>query len=210
MPTLSQPREQSLSGTSEGLSSIIQAKLERSHGMSTENIGEEQNLSSDDNYSTRIPYNPTPIPESWSSIEELLGESNARNDQISVQRSQPAIQRYTNRMSEEDNDGYPEVIKAKQYQTNQQTFSKAPTAKTNHMSASSSANTIAPIQAKVEQLAGQTQTASISHPANKPFQNEDKSDKLEMLAQEIYSYLRQRLEIERERHGRYGSGRLPW
>ncbi|NJL64665.1 MAG: hypothetical protein HC903_26190 [Methylacidiphilales bacterium] len=39
--------------------------------------------------------------------------------------------------------------------------------------------------------------------------NEDNSPDLETLAREIYSKLRQRLEIERERYGMY-SGRLPW
>ncbi|MEC4820036.1 MAG: hypothetical protein SAK29_43215, partial [Scytonema sp. PMC 1069.18] len=40
-------------------------------------------------------------------------------------------------------------------------------------------------------------------------ENEDNDADLEVLAREIYSRLRQRLEIERERYGVY-SGRLPW
>ncbi|MEH2278811.1 MAG: hypothetical protein V7K40_29495, partial [Nostoc sp.] len=39
--------------------------------------------------------------------------------------------------------------------------------------------------------------------------NKDDPGDLEALAREIYHRLRQRIEIERERHGRY-SGRLPW
>ncbi len=39
--------------------------------------------------------------------------------------------------------------------------------------------------------------------------NKDDTGDIEALAREIYSRLRQRIEIERERHGGY-SGRLPW
>ncbi|MFM7368977.1 MAG: hypothetical protein ACKO2Z_14550, partial [Sphaerospermopsis kisseleviana] len=39
--------------------------------------------------------------------------------------------------------------------------------------------------------------------------NKDDNAKLEALAQEIYYRLRQRIEIERERQGKY-VGRLPW
>jgi hypothetical protein len=50
-------------------------------------------------------------------------------------------------------------------------------------------------------------TEIIERPASEPT-NTDSSD-LETLAREIYHRLRQRLELERERHGSY-SGRLPW
>jgi hypothetical protein len=40
-------------------------------------------------------------------------------------------------------------------------------------------------------------------------QKENSSNNLEILAREIYSLIRQRLAIERERQGRYSS-RLPW
>ncbi|MEA5566074.1 hypothetical protein, partial [Anabaena sp. UHCC 0399] len=39
---------------------------------------------------------------------------------------------------------------------------------------------------------------------------EEETENLEILAQEIYKLLRQRLEIERERRGNNYSGRLPW
>jgi len=50
-------------------------------------------------------------------------------------------------------------------------------------------------------------TETIKRPSSEP-QEADPSD-LELLAREIYHRLRQRLELERERHGIY-SGRLPW
>ena len=48
-----------------------------------------------------------------------------------------------------------------------------------------------------------------SLPAEKNDDNEDDDGKLEILAQEIYYRLRQKIEIEKERQGKY-IGRLPW
>ena len=48
-----------------------------------------------------------------------------------------------------------------------------------------------------------------SLPAEKNDDNEDDDAKLEILAQEIYYRLRQKIEIEKERQGKY-IGRLPW
>lgn len=44
----------------------------------------------------------------------------------------------------------------------------------------------------------------------KPTESEVDEQSFEILAREIYHVLRQRLEVERERHGGYHSGRLPW
>ncbi|WP_299485497.1 hypothetical protein [Acaryochloris sp. IP29b_bin.137] len=43
-----------------------------------------------------------------------------------------------------------------------------------------------------------------------PTESEVDEQNFEILAREIYHVLRQRLEVERERHGGYHSGRLPW
>lgn len=54
-----------------------------------------------------------------------------------------------------------------------------------------------------------TANSANNYDASKQENNQDNSADLETLANEIYSKLRQRLEIERERYGMY-SGRLPW
>ena len=56
-----------------------------------------------------------------------------------------------------------------------------------------------------------TPAQAIAHTIEAPGSSQKKanSNDLEMLAREIYHRLRQRLELERERHGFY-SGRLPW
>lgn len=56
-----------------------------------------------------------------------------------------------------------------------------------------------------------TPAKAVTHTIEMPTPSATKADPnvLEMLAREIYQRLRQRLELERERHGFY-SGRLPW
>lgn len=49
-----------------------------------------------------------------------------------------------------------------------------------------------------------------AHQSDEDFSEDEGVDNLEILAREIYSFIKQRLEIERERRGNNYSGRLPW
>ena len=60
------------------------------------------------------------------------------------------------------------------------------------------------ISTKIEPI-----TETIESASSLSEEDNDDTANLEALAREIYSRLRQRIEIERERHGGY-SGRLPW
>jgi hypothetical protein len=59
-------------------------------------------------------------------------------------------------------------------------------------------------------VADSTESSSNEVTISRQTPQEDDSYNLEILAQEIYSLVQQRLQIEQERHGRHYSGRLPW
>jgi hypothetical protein len=76
---------------------------------------------------------------------------------------------------------------------------------------SSSFSQETPIQRfTTEETPPQEEVSSTEHPSKQEDSKNEDSKNLEMLAWEIYGLVRQRLEIERERHGNYSSDRLPW
>jgi epidermal growth factor receptor substrate 15 len=76
---------------------------------------------------------------------------------------------------------------------------------------SSTFNQETPIQRfTTEETPPHEEVSSTEHPSNHEDSKNEDSKNLEMLAWEIYGLVRQRLEIERERHGNYSSDRLPW
>jgi hypothetical protein len=128
---------------------------------------------------------PDSIPDRWDSVEELLfGDTASDNtytsDSMAVPRS------YSNRNASPSNPGTSETIVSS---VQPQGFAKG---------GEVAPDTFTPARA-------------IAHTIEAPALSQSKgnSNDLEMLAREVYHRLRQRLELERERHGFY-SGRLPW
>ncbi|MBE8991332.1 hypothetical protein [Nostoc sp. LEGE 12450] len=139
------------------------------------------------NSSTHTPSQWSDTPSQWSSVEDLL---NGNNDDFT---------------SFNFNDG----------ESNSQNYefshvSESPQVFAKHLpSAKGFANggevTLPDISREIEPITETIESTSLSSGED---EKDDTAD-LEALAREIYHKLRQRIEIERERHGGY-SGRLPW
>ncbi|NES84297.1 MAG: hypothetical protein F6K10_24410 [Moorea sp. SIO2B7] len=122
------------------------------------------------------------IPISWSSIEDLLSENNvAPSNNSNVETVENIIQRA--------------------YDSNY-----------NGYDSSSNTNGKQTIVQRDAESGGEKTVISeeISSVDNSSESKEDDSNNFEILAREIYGFIRQRLEIERERRGIYNSDRLPW
>ncbi|WP_196515494.1 hypothetical protein, partial [Nostoc sp. WHI] len=126
-------------------------------------------------------------PSEWSSVEELL---NGNNDEFTS----------FNFDSVESNRQNPEVSH----------ISESPQISAKHVLsfrgfADGGEVTPPDISREIEPMTETIESASLSAEGG----NKDDTADLEALAREIYNRLRQRVEIERERHGGF-SGRLPW
>ncbi len=129
---------------------------------------------------------PNSIPARWDSVEDLLfGGTASDNSYTSDSMAVPTS--YFNRNATPSNPGTSEMIVSS---VQPQGFAKG--------------GEVAPDTFTPEKAIAHT----IEAPAS-CCQNKADSNDLEMLAREVYHRLRQRLELERERHGFY-SGRLPW
>ncbi|MFW6359565.1 MAG: hypothetical protein ACOC0N_10205, partial [Chroococcales cyanobacterium] len=141
----------------------------------------------------------TTTPNVWSSLADLVGQT------LSSQSEPPAIQRQTINQTKVDEATEDIVFTPEGFSRNTK-----PSKPKLHPAHPALKNCNFPnIQAKSDQVqAYETQPVTLS--VSESSQTEDKSYYLELLAREIYGLLRQRLEIERERHGRSSSSRLPW
>jgi hypothetical protein len=165
----------------------------------------------------------TDIPTSWSSIADLLGGSNT------VDSEPPVIQRHPEH--QQSIDSQSPVIQ--RHQDNGRSDSKAEDLVftpegfrrgDSPVASSTSKVRRSLIQTKKRQRssaypilekelpsgADSTESSSNEVTISRQTPQEDDSYNLEILAQEIYSLVQQRLQIEQERHGRHYSGRLPW
>jgi hypothetical protein len=165
----------------------------------------------------------TDLPTSWSSIADLLGGSNT------VDSEPPVIQRHPDH--QQSIDSQSPVIQ--RHQDNGQSDSKAEdlvftpegfrrddspvasgTSKVRRSliqtkkHARSSSYPI--LKKELPSAVDSTESSSNEVTISRQTPQEDDSYNLEILAQEIYSLVQQRLQIEQERHGRHYSGRLPW
>ncbi|MEH2135631.1 hypothetical protein, partial [Nostoc sp.] len=126
-------------------------------------------------------------PSQWSSVEDLLNENNDDFTSFNFNEGELSSQNYEfSHVSES-----PQVF-AKHFPS-PRGF------------ADGGEVTLPDISREIQPITETIESASSS------FQGDEKDDTadLEALAREIYHRLRQRIEIERERHGGY-SGRLPW
>jgi hypothetical protein len=121
------------------------------------------------------------IPSSWSSVAELLSESTS--DSTSAFGTETPIQRASAYPREEDPFDLREpsngIIQA-------DSSSSAPTS-----ASATSTNAVSET------------SSSVDNPSEKEDSKDENSKNLEILAREIYSFIGQRLEIERERRGYY-------
>jgi hypothetical protein len=143
------------------------------------------------------------IPDSWSSIAELLGEKTFTEQESVI--VQPLL--------ESNPSGYESV--SMNFIPSRDSISST----TDEFQVNSP---ITPIQSSVVNGIIQTDVATdvretpatpeeeIEEEIEERTPSQEETDRLEVLAREIYNLLRQRLEVERERQGQYYSGRLPW
>jgi hypothetical protein len=133
------------------------------------------------------PSPPDSIPDRWDSVEDLLfGGTASDNTYTSANTNMAVPSSYSNRNALPSTTANSETIISS---VQPQGFAKG---------GEVASDTFTPAQA-------------IAHTIEAPASSQKKgnSNDLEMLAREVYHRLRQRLELERERHGFY-SGRLPW
>ena len=136
----------------------------------------------------------TETPSQWSSIEELL---NSNHDQSSNFNFNSVESNWQNSPpSQVSSFSTPSNVFTKRHST-PQGFANG-----GEVIAPDISRDIAPITETIE-------SPYSSLPTEKNDDNEDDDAKLEILAQEIYYRLRQKIEIEKERQGKY-IGRLPW
>jgi hypothetical protein len=139
------------------------------------------------------------IPTSWSSIAELLGDNT--DDSSSTFGSITSIQRAF--------DDSREQVPLDWQESNSWESIIPESSRSSDFS--STFNQETPIQRfTTEEAPPQEEVFSTEHPSKQEDSKNEDSNSLEMLALEIYGLVRQRLEIERERHGNYYSDRLPW
>ncbi len=156
----------------------------------------------------------TPIENSWDSIDDLLGANTSNTHAPSVQRS-----------PESNTDSYWSSIGELLLSSgsSRKKYSK-PDSDTDNLNIMRKPEVYftpqgyQSITPRIQRLANNQEVSSKSIPDvsvssisdQKPEQIEGSAKDLEMLAQEIYCLLKQRLQIERERQGGSYFGQLPW
>jgi hypothetical protein len=142
----------------------------------------------------------TSLPSQWESVEELLNDS---SDEFTIFN-------FSNVNKTESINSHldPQFHYSTDLQTPKISTKRLPLiqgfADGGEVTESDIATDIEPVTETIQRPAD-----SNSSESSQEKKNENESPDLETLAREIYSRLRQRLEIERERYGMY-SGRLPW
>uniref|UniRef100_A0A8J7DC74 Uncharacterized protein n=1 Tax=Desmonostoc muscorum LEGE 12446 TaxID=1828758 RepID=A0A8J7DC74_DESMC len=140
------------------------------------------------NSTANTPSQRSDTPSQWSSVQELF---NGNNDEFTSL--------FSGGQSNNQNSEFSDISTSSE---SSQIFAK-------HLPAprgfADGGEVTAPTSENTESITETVQSSS----AKQEEDNKDDTAELEALAREIYSRLRQRLEIERERHGGY-SGRLSW
>ncbi|MFE1745570.1 hypothetical protein [Coleofasciculus sp. H7-2] len=159
--------------------------------------------------------NTREIPTSWSSIFELLGESTPKaSESIVVQplseprtwdaAPKPIVSKASDYNSSQSNISQPMINSQQNNSLGNviQTYSM-PSRRTS----ASGMEALIQLMGEADSQVGAIDQSLSSVDDSSP---EEAADNLEILAREVYSFIRQRLEIERERRGNNYSGRLPW
>ncbi|MBD1934132.1 MULTISPECIES: hypothetical protein [Cyanophyceae] len=143
------------------------------------------------------------IPTSWSSIADLIGE--ATSDSSNSMIVQPLL---------EERGWQEPIISSSDSRNSYSTVDSPHTDRANgviqaysNTSGRTSASGMEALRQLMESSGGSKVEA---HQSDEDFSEDEGVDNLEILAREIYSFIKQRLEIERERRGNNYSGRLPW
>ncbi|ABW30848.1 hypothetical protein [Acaryochloris marina] len=171
------------------------APLQRKDDDETGRSGEGYEINTEDAIAPTIqPSNNPTLPSNWSSIEDLF------TTQPSV--IQPKAEKPT--ATPEDTSDF--VLTPTGIYPEKQVPRKTVFAQRTAQPLQKSPTTAPPVSSTpqtTEVVMRQFQTEKLTEP-------EVDEQSFEILAREIYHVLRQRLEVERERHGGYQSGRLPW
>ncbi|MBD1928520.1 hypothetical protein H6F74_20035 [Trichocoleus sp. FACHB-90] len=143
------------------------------------------------------------IPTSWSSIADLIGETTSDSSNSMI--VQPLL---------EERGWQEPIISSSDSRNSYSTVDSPHTDRANgviqaysNTSGRTSASGMEALRQLMESSGGSEVEA---HQSDKDFSEDEGVDNLEILAREIYSFIKQRLEIERERRGNNYSGRLPW
>lgn len=135
------------------------------------------------------------LPSSWSSIEDLFTAQPQSPKVVQRQATSPASET-TSDFVLTPTGIYPEKLVQRK---------TAPVRRTTQ--------TLQKTSATPPQVSSPPQTTEVvmrQSQTDNSTESEIDEQSFEILAREIYHVLRQRLEVERERHGGYHSGRLPW
>ena len=139
------------------------------------------------------------IPNSWSSIADLLSQTTT-NSSSAFGGETPIQMAFDDSRDQapfdwQESNSWERIIPESSHSAD----------------SSSSFSQETPIQRFTpEETPPDEEVSSAEHPSKHEDSKNEDSKNLEMLAWEIYGLVRQRLEIERERHGNYSSNRLPW
>jgi hypothetical protein len=152
------------------------------------------------------------IPDAWSSIDELLSRSRANSTTSTVQRLvnpladqvPQADSMWGSPLESSQDDSWTSLLNAGEPIENALNLNRSDRV---HESPGSHNTPESVIAADEETTSSETQTEASS---DGEAQGETESDSLEALARGVYHLICQRLEIERERSGRYYTGRFPW
>ncbi|MBD1831984.1 hypothetical protein H6F61_04595 [Cyanobacteria bacterium FACHB-472] len=143
------------------------------------------------------------IPTSWSSIADLIGETTSDSGNSMI--VQPLL---------EERGWQEPIISSSDSRNSYSTVDSPHTDRANgviqaysNTSGRTSASGMEALRQLMESSGGSEVEA---HQSDEDFSEDEGVDNLEILAREIYSFIKQRLEIERERRGNNYSGRLPW
>ncbi|MBD1904756.1 hypothetical protein H6F53_04515 [Trichocoleus sp. FACHB-832] len=143
------------------------------------------------------------IPTSWSSIADLIGETTSDSSNSMI--VQPLL---------EERGWQEPIISSSDSRNSYSTVDSPHTDRANgviqaysNTSGRTSASGMEALRQLMESSGGSKVEA---HQSDEDFSEDEGVDNLEILAREIYSFIKQRLEIERERRGNNYSGRLPW
>ncbi|HAJ59830.1 MAG TPA: hypothetical protein DCP31_11620, partial [Cyanobacteria bacterium UBA8543] len=151
------------------------------------------------------------MPSSWSSIADLLGESNT--DSTSAWGGETPIQKKSVSSGEEN---FLALTQLSSFGTIQKYSNPADTNSVSSLQNLALNGTSVPSkeQESVSEVASVDNPSKEQDSKEKDSKTEDlqgeNSNNLEILAREIYGLIRQRLTIEQERQGGYYSSRLPW
>lgn len=173
------------------LSPLINTRLDPAQSSQTESSNSSPTYSSPSMVfrkpisSSQPQYPSIDTPDEWGSIEDLINGGSNNSDPFSFENISPQHPKIEPRST-------PRILP--QYATLTRGFADG-----GEVTPSDISTTIEPITQTIESPLANPQPQS---------ENNDPAE-LEILAREIYHRLRQRLEIERERHGSY-SGNLAW